>query len=99
MNLTGDGFVLISACSYAVSSVLIKKYSKFEDTVVISGYQFLIGGAVMIIAGLLMGGVICVTSVRAVLVFVYLAFLSAIAYAVWGILLKYNRRYSPAAEH
>lgn len=90
MNFTGDCFVLFSAVAYAVSSVLIKKYSQYEDPVVISGYQFVLGGIVMIITGILMGGVVSFTSVSAVVVLIYLALLSAVAYSVWGVLLKHN---------
>lgn len=90
MNLLGDGFILFSSIAYAVSSVLIKIFSKDEDPVVLSGYQFILGGLVMVIVGLLMGGEIVIASVKAAGVLVYLAFLSAIAYSVWGILLKYN---------
>lgn len=89
-NLTGDGFVLLSTIAYGVSSVLMKRYSKYEDPVIISGYQFFAGGIVMILAGLVLGGHIVVNGVQAVLILTYLAFLSAAAYSIWGILLKYN---------
>lgn len=90
MNFTGDGFVIFSAIAYAVSSVLIKRYSKYEDPVVISGYQFVAGGIVMIAIGAAMGGAVSFESLKAVGVLVYLACLSAVAYSLWGVLLKYN---------
>lgn len=90
MNFTGDCFVMFSAIAYAVSSVLIKKYSKFEDPVVISGYQFVMGGIVMMIIGAIFGGAVAFPSVKAVAVLVYLSFLSAVAYSLWGVLLKHN---------
>lgn len=90
MNFTGDAFVLFSAIAYAVSSVLIKRYSKYEDPVVLSGYQFVTGGIVMMIIGAAFGGAIAVTGVKAAAVLVYLSFLSAVAYSLWGVLLKYN---------
>ena len=90
MNFTGDCFVLFSAMSAAFSSVLIKRFSKDEDPVTISGYQFIIGGIVMIVIGLALGGRASVSSVTAFLVLLYLALLSALAYSLWGILLKYN---------
>ncbi len=90
MNFTGDAFVLFSAIAYAFSSVLMKKYSSYEDPVVISGYQFIMGGIVMIISGFTFGGEVMFVSAKAIGVLVYLAFLSAIAYSLWGILLKYN---------
>jgi len=90
MNFFGDGFVLLSAVALSFSSVFIKKFSQDEDPVVISGYQFIMGGAVMILVGLLFGGVIKIESGKALAVFTYLSFLSAVAYALWGLLLKHN---------
>lgn len=90
MNI-GDGCVLLSTLAYAFSSVLIKRYSAYEDTVVISGYQFIMGGIVMIIAGVLTGGTVKFESVEAVAVLGYLSMLSAVAYALWGVLLKHNQ--------
>lgn len=91
MNFTGDGFVLISTIAYAVSSTLTGRYSKHEDPVVLSGYQFVLGGLVMIIIGIIFGGKIQILDMKSVLVFLYLACLSAVAYGVWSILLKHNR--------
>ena len=90
MNLLGDGFVIFSTVCYAFSSVLMKKFSRFEDPVVISGYQFIIGGAFLVILGLALGGTITFSGFSGVALLIYLAFLSAIAYALWGVLLKYN---------
>ena len=90
MNLLGDGFVLFSAMSLAISSVLIKIFSKDEDPVVISGYQFMLGGIVMVIVGLIAGGKIDYVTPKGVAILVYLSFLSAIASALWGMLLKFN---------
>jgi drug/metabolite transporter (DMT)-like permease len=90
MNLLGDTFVLFSAVSLAISSVLMKRFSKFEDPVVLSGYQFILGGAVMTAVGLLSGGYVAFPSTKSVLVMLYLSLLSAVAYALWGMLLKFN---------
>lgn len=90
MNFFGDGFVIFSTISYAFSSVLMKRYSKDEDPVVISGYQFIVGGIFMIILGLFMGGRVYLLDMAGIGVLTYLAFLSAVAYALWGMLLKYN---------
>ena len=86
----GDLFVIFSAISLAFSSVLIKKFSKHEDPVVISGYQFIIGGAFLVVLGLILGGKLTFDSTKGVLVLLYLSMLSAVAYALWGILLKHN---------
>ena len=89
-NLTGDGFIFISAIAYALSSVLIKKYSAKSDPVMLSGYQFTAGGLVMILIGSVMGGRIHTASMPAMILLIYMALISAVAYTLWGILLKYN---------
>lgn len=91
INFTGDVFVLFSAASAAFASVLMKTYSKKENPVVISGYQFVLGGIVLIVVDFLFGGRVVIPSIKAAGVLAYLALLSAVAYSLWGILLKYNK--------
>lgn len=88
--LDGEGFILIAAVSYAVSSVLIKEYSVKENPVTLSGYQFLIGGFVMMVVGFLVGGRIHLTKPIGILLIIYMALISSVAYSIWGILLKHN---------
>lgn len=89
-NFLGDGFVILSTLSLAFSSVFMKVFSKSENPVVISGYQFVLGGIVMACIGLCFGGTISFESAKGIGILTYLSFLSAIAYALWGILLKHN---------
>ena len=89
-HFTGEGFIFLSAAAYAFSSVCMKIYSRSENPVVLSGYQFAAGGLVMILTGLAMGGRLSVWSPHGVMMLFYLATLSAVAYSLWGILLKYN---------
>lgn len=89
-KLIGEGFIFLSTVAYAFSSVLLKQYSKKESTIMLSGYQFILGGVVMMAVGYFMGGSAYDYSVQSLGVLVYLALVSAVAYAVWGILLKYN---------
>ncbi|WP_251492791.1 DMT family transporter [Otoolea muris] len=89
-SLLGEGFVFLSAVSYAFSSALIKRYSADSDPVLLSGWQFLAGGAVLAAGGLALGGSIRHASYPAAAMLLYLGFLSAAAYTVWGLLLKYN---------
>lgn len=89
-KILGEGAIILSTVSYAFSSVLLKLYSKKENPVVLSGYQFVVGGIIMTIIGLAMGGRFTTVCVEGVGVLIYLAFVSAVAYSLWGILLKYN---------
>lgn len=86
----GDMFILLSTVAYALSSVLIKIFSQDEDPVTLSGYQFCIGSIILMVLGLCLGGKTENVSFKAVMMLVYLGFLSAAAYSLWGILLKYN---------
>lgn len=89
--LNGEFLVLLSAISLAVSGILSKKYSKRFSVVMLSGYQFMVGGLVMIIVGLVLGGRISIpVNFSAYVLLLYMALISAVAYSVWGILLKYN---------
>lgn len=90
MSFLGEGCVFLSTVSYAFSSVLIKKYSQKENPVTLSGYQFMAGGLVMALAGLLMGGRLEGFTAASTGLLVYMAMISAVAYSLWGILLKYN---------
>lgn len=89
-SFNGEGFILISALAYALSSVLIKRYSVNDDPVLISGYQFLVGGTVLVLCGLALGGSLPRITGAGLAMLCYLASISAVAYTVWGILLKYN---------
>lgn len=90
MNLNGEGFVFIAALFYAISSIYLKKYSQQDDPVMLSGYQFLVGGLILSVLGFATGGRLSGFTLQSSLLLLYLGFLSAMAYALWGILLKYN---------
>ena len=67
--------MLASACSTG----LIKKFGAYDSPVVMSGWQFMLGGAVMMIVGLLAGGRLHASNMLAYAVLLYLAMLSAVA--------------------
>ena len=56
----------------------------------LSGYQFFSGGLIMAIIGVIMGGRIQSVTILGILLLLYLAFVSAGAYTLWSLLLKYN---------
>lgn len=89
-RLTGEGFVFLSALSYAFSAALIKRFSSEEDPVLLSGWQFIIGGTFMTVLGVFLGGRMGNTDLRGIAMLVYLAIVSAAAFSIWGTLLKHN---------
>ena len=90
MSFRGEGLILISTAAYAISSSFMKKYSKTDDALVLSAYQFFIGGVVMIAVGCVMGGKIGMPESGGFAMLGYLSFSSAAAYTIWSQLLKYN---------
>ena len=91
VSFLGEGFVLLAQIFYAISSALVKKYSRQFDVVTLSGYQFMIGGLVLMAIGAAFGGTLAgATGPSAYGLLLYMGFLSAVAYTLWGVLLKYN---------
>ena len=86
----GEGFIFLSAVAYAFSSACMKIFSKDENPVALSGWQFLIGGLIMMLCGYAAGGRLTVWMGKGVLLLLYMAMISAVAYSLWSILLKYN---------
>lgn len=89
-SLSGEGFVLMSQLCGAISAAFIKKFTQTQNAVLLSGYQFFLGGIILIMIGLFMGGHIQFGLNLGVLILIHLAFVSAIAYTIWGLLLSVN---------
>ena len=90
MTLAGEGARFASMLTNALSAGLIKIYGRREDSVTLSGWQFMMGGAIMVIMGLLMGGRLALGSALGLAVLLYLGALSAVAYTLWAVLLNHN---------
>lgn len=86
---SGDLLLVFSALGYSFSSVFMKEFGKNDNPALLSGYQFILGGAIMSAVGFLMGGRISYNA-SGLLILFYLACVSAVAYSLWSILLKYN---------
>lgn len=82
--------IVVSSVSYAFSTVFMRKYSFSSNPAMLSGYQFILGGIILTVSGLALGGTLKFENQKAAAVLVYLALLSAVAYSLWSLLLKYN---------
>ncbi|GAA6382799.1 DMT family transporter [Intestinibacter bartlettii] len=90
-SFLGEGCLLISALAFALGSIISKEVTKVEDNpMTVTGYQLSIGGLILIALGFIGGGRLHVTSTSAMLLFLYLALLSSIAFSLWTTLFKYN---------
>lgn len=51
-TLLGDGAVLLAALANGFSISLFKRYAEGEDTLTLCGYQFIVGGGLLLLTGL-----------------------------------------------
>ncbi len=90
MHWQGEGMLMLSMIANACSAALLRAYGQTDDPVALSGWQFVLGGGALAVCGLLMGGSLAPEGPLAACVLLYLAFLSAAAYSIWGLLLRVN---------
>lgn len=89
-TITGEGFIILAAASFAIGSIISKEAAKREDSMVLTGWQLLFGGVILIIIGLAGGARTTIPSASAIVLLLYLAILSSVAFTLWTILLKHN---------
>ena len=89
-SLTGEGFMILASLSSAVGALLNKRAVQRGDSMMVTGYHLTFGGAVLLVTGLLGGGSVRNGGWQGFLVLAYLALLSAVAFTIWSLLLKYN---------
>jgi drug/metabolite transporter (DMT)-like permease len=90
-SLAGEGSVVMAAFILSAASIYGKKVSQSMDSVVLTGYQLGIGGVALLLGGYLAGGTLTGFTLASSALLLYLAVLSSVAFALWTILLKYNR--------
>lgn len=90
-TLLGDGFIVIAAFVLSAASIFGKRLSQQIDAMVMTGWQLGIGGVALALVGHATGGVLQGMGVAAAALLLYMAILSAVAFALWAALLKHNR--------
>ncbi len=90
-SLAGEGSVVLAAFILSVGGIYGKRISQKMDSITLTGYQLTFGGAVLLAAGWLGGGHLEAFTLASGSLMAYMVFLSAVAFALWTILLKFNR--------
>lgn len=90
-SLMGDGFVVMAAFILSAATLYGKRLSQTVDPMVMTGYQLAFGGLVLTLGGYISGGSLTVHGLSSVMILGYLTLLSSVAFALWSVLLKYNR--------
>lgn len=89
-TLLGDGAVLLAALANGFSISLFKRYAEGEDTLTLCGYQFIVGGGLLLLTGLCCGGTLPHFTGQSLLLLGYMVLLSAVAQTIWSALTRYN---------
>lgn len=89
-TLLGEGCIVAAAFVLSAASIYGKKISQGMDAVVMTGYQLAIGGFALILLGYGTGGTLTGFTWASSAMLAYLVVLSAAAFSLWSILLKYN---------
>ncbi len=84
----GDGLVLLGIISYSFSVIMTKLFAQKEDPIILCGYQMSLGGAVLLLIGLMFNGQF--DFIGMLPVFIGLSLIYAVSYSLWTVLLKYN---------
>ena len=90
-TLLGEGFVVIAAFILSAATIYGKKLSQTMDSVVLTGYQLSIGGLALVVGGHATGGTLSGFTPASTALLAYMVVLSSAAFALWTVLLKYNR--------
>lgn len=90
-SLLGDGAVAMSSLCFALSFFYAKKLMQRLSAQTVTGWQMMLGAAVLIVVGIVGGGKMYMGGgAKALLLLGYLCLLSSVAYTVWSVLMKYN---------
>lgn len=89
-SLLGEGLLLVSTFAGSAAAIYGRRLSHQMDATVMTGWQLLLGGAVLTVMGLIGGGHFASFSLGAGALIVYLATVSAVAFALWSLLLRQN---------
>lgn len=89
-TLFGDFMILMSTLSAAAGNFISKGIVRDREPISVTGFQLSFGGVLLLIAGFVTGGKLDFSSIKALLVLFWLAFVSAAAFAIWTALLKHH---------
>lgn len=90
VSFLGEGFIAIAALAFVVGSMISKKATRTENSTIVSIYNLLIGGIILIVIALIGGAKFETVSWQGIAGLLYLCLLSAGAYTIWTFLLTFN---------
>lgn len=86
----GEGLIVLASLVLSFAQIYGRQLSQQMDATVMTGWQLLLGGAMLTGAGLVGHGHFVQFSLEAGALIVYLAAVSAVAFSLFGVLYKHN---------
>lgn len=90
-SVIGDGFIIMHALFIAMATVVVRKFSNSINVIRVNGWQLFIGGILLTAVGYAGNPRMPAFNALSVILLIYTAVLSAIAFTLWFILLKYHK--------
>src|SRR5690625_5192817 len=91
-QLTGEGYMILAALTGAIGAIMAKELAIGIHPFALTGWQLTIGSVLMLIVGLPQLQDLAMTfTPLGWWLFIYSAVLSAVAFALWYSILKYNK--------
>lgn len=90
-SFTGEGFIIFATLFGALANVFLRKYGKNYNSFTLIASQFIVGSIPLIIIGAISHQADISLDLRLFLYLSYGAFISATAFCLWTLVLKYNQ--------
>ena len=90
VTLLGDGMIILNALCGASASLLTRGLSERVDVFVGTGYSLSIGGALLMLPGLLAGGTLPVVNPTGIIILLLLIAISTVGFSLYNKLLSCN---------
>ena len=86
----GDIMIFMSTLAAAFGNIFSKKAADGRNPVMVTAFQLITGAVCLLIAGIILGQNLNLANIYGVLILLWLAFVSAVAFTIWTTLLKYH---------
>lgn len=98
INITPDGIsfglgevlVLLASFCTVFSNIFGKKAVNQADSLCVTGVSQLLGGAILLVTGYLMGGCVTISITSESMIFIYICLASIISYCLWYATIKHG---------
>lgn len=89
-TLYGDGLVILSNLCGAAGNITSKKLGQDKNPIMLTGWQLLFGGCVLLTVGFICGGKLYTEDIMGIVNLIYLAAMAGTAFMLWTTLLLHN---------